>query len=78
MAQQVKNLPVMQGMPETMFDPWVRKIPLEEGRQPTPVFWPGECHGQKSLVGYIPWGHKESDTTEQISTAQHNNDSLDI
>ena len=52
--------------------------PLEEGRQPTPVFWPGECHGQRRLVGYIPWGHKESDITEQLSTAQHNNDSLDI
>ena len=28
------------------------------------VFLPGECHGQRSLVGYSPWGHKESDTTE--------------
>ena len=43
--------------------------PLEEGRQPTPVFWPEECHGQRSLVGYIPWGHKESDMAEQLSTA---------
>ena len=32
--------------------------------QPTPVFLPGESHGQRSLVGYRPWGHKESDTTE--------------
>ena len=32
--------------------------------QPTPVFLPGESHGQRSLVGYSPWGHKESDTTE--------------
>ena len=31
--------------------------------QPTPVFLPGESHGQKSLVGYSPWGHKESDMT---------------
>ena len=30
----------------------------------TPVFLPGEFHGQKSLVGYSPWDHKESDTTE--------------
>ena len=43
--------------------------PLEEGRQPTPVFWPEECHGQRSLVGYIPWGHKESDMAEQLNTA---------
>ena len=31
---------------------------------PTPVFLPGEFHGQRSLVGYGPWGRKESDTTE--------------
>ena len=33
-------------------------------RQPTPVFLPGEPHGQRTLVGYSPWGCKESDTTE--------------
>ena len=32
--------------------------------QPTPVFLPGESHGQSSLAGYSPWGHKESDMTE--------------
>ena len=32
--------------------------------QPTPVFLPGKFHGQKSLAGYSPWGHKESDMTE--------------
>ena len=32
--------------------------------QQTPVFLPGESHGQRSLVGYSPWGRKESDTTE--------------
>ena len=40
--------------------------PLEEGRQPTPVFLPGESHGQRSLVGYSPWGHKEPDTTDAL------------
>jgi len=39
---------------------WRRKWP------PTPVFLPGEFHGQKSLAGYSPWGCKESDTTEQL------------
>ena len=34
--------------------------------QPTPVFLPGESHGQTSLVGYSPWGRKESDTTERL------------
>ena len=32
--------------------------------KPTPIFLPGESHGQRSLVGYNPWGHKESDMTE--------------
>ena len=35
--------------------------------QPTPVFLPGEAHGQRSLVGYGPWGRKELDTTEQLT-----------
>ena len=39
---------------------------------PHPVFLPGESHGQRSLAGYSPWGHKESDTTERLSTAQDN------
>ena len=35
---------------------------------PTPVFLPGESHGQRSLVGYCPWGHKESGMTKHLST----------
>ena len=46
------------------FNPWVRKVPRRREWLPTPVFWPGEFHGQRSLVGYSPWGCKESDTTE--------------
>ena len=38
----------------------------EEKWQPTPVLLPGKCHGQRSLVGYRPWGHKELDTTERL------------
>ena len=37
---------------------------------PTPVFWPGEFYGQRSLAGYSPWDRKESDTTEQLSLVQ--------
>ena len=48
------------------FSPWVWKIPWRRKWQPTPVFLPGEPHGQRSLVGYRPWGHKESDTTERL------------
>ena len=46
------------------FNPWVGKIPWRRAWTPTPVFLPGESHGQWSLVGYSPRGHKESDTTE--------------
>ena len=38
-------------------DSWVRKIPWRRKWQPTPVFLPGESHGQRSLAGYSPWGH---------------------
>ena len=48
-------------------NPWVRKIPWRREWQPTPVILPGEVHGQRSLVGYSPWGHKESDTTERLA-----------
>ena len=46
------------------FDPWVGKIPWRRERQPTPVFLPGESHGQRNLVSYSPWGPKESHTIE--------------
>ena len=42
-------------------DPWRRTW------EPTPVFLPGESHGQKSLEGYSPWGHKELDVTERLT-----------
>ena len=47
------------------FNPWVTKIPWRRAWQITPVFLPGEFHGQRSLVGYSPWSHKKLDTTEQ-------------
>ena len=40
------------------FDPWVGKNPWRKKWQPTPVFLPGNSHGQRSLVGYSPWGRK--------------------
>jgi len=57
----VKNLPAMQ-------ETWVRSrgvgmIPWRRKWQPTSVFLAGESHGQRSLVAYSPWGHKESDMT---------------
>ena len=63
------------------FDPWVRKIPQSRKWQPTPVFLPRKFHGQKNLVGYRPWGHKESETTEHSLSTQpstcHRNISVD-
>ena len=51
------------------FDPWVGKIPWSGKWQPTPVFFPGAFHRQRSVVGYSPWGHKESDTIEWLTLA---------
>ena len=48
------------------FDPWVGEIPWRRKWQPTPVFLPGESHGQRTLVGYSPQGCKELDTTERL------------
>ena len=52
------------------FNPWVGKIPWRREWQPTPVFLPGKSHGQGSLAGSSPWGHKDSDTTERIRREQ--------
>ena len=40
------------------FDPRVEEIPWRRKWQPTPVFLPRKSHGQRSLVGYSPWGHR--------------------
>ena len=45
---------------------WVGKIPRKRAQQPAPVFLPGEPHGQRSLAGYSPQCHKESDMTEAM------------
>ena len=61
----VKNPPVSAGDDKRCrFYFWVGKIPWNRKWQLIPVFLPGKYHEQRSLVGYRPWGHKESDTTE--------------
>ena len=60
-AQRVRNLPAMQ-------ETWVWS--LGQTWQPTPVSLPGETCGQRSLAGYSPWGHKESDMTEWLTHTQ--------
>ena len=54
--------------PPTMQETWVQCLDWEGNPEkewkPTPVFLPGEFHGQRSLAGYSPWGHKELNMTE--------------
>ena len=74
MAQLVKNLP-------SMWETWVKSLgwedPLEKGTithsSITPVFWPGEFQGL-----YSPWGHKQSDMTEQLSHTCNQNRSFSV
>ena len=64
MAQMAKN-------PSAMQETWVQSLgwedPLEEGMATHSHILPREFHGHRSLAGYSPWGHKESDTAEQLS-----------
>ena len=61
-AQTVKNPPAMREI-QVRFLGW-EDLPWRRAWQPTSVFLPGESHGQRSLVGYSPWGHKQSEMTE--------------
>ena len=51
------------------FDPWVGKISWRREWQSIPEFLPKKSHRQRNLPGYSPWGHKESDTTERLTTS---------
>ena len=61
LALVVKSLPANAGDVRDRFGPWVGKIPWRRKWQLAPVLWPGKSHGQGNLVGYSPWGHKDSD-----------------
>ena len=63
-ALVVKNLRAMQ---ETQVQFLIRKIPWRREWLPTPAFFPGEFHGQRSLADYSPWGCTESEMTEKLS-----------
>ena len=52
------------------FSPWVRKISWSRKRQPTAIFLPGKSHGQRSLADYSPWGCRESNVTERLSSSR--------
>ena len=68
LAQPVKNLPAKQEIGEM----WVRSLgregPLE--KEPTLGILPGETHGQKSLVGYSPWGHQSRTGLSSVRKAE--------
>ena len=63
-CQSVKYLPAMQ---ETRIRSLGGEDPMEKGMASHPVFLPAEFHGQKSLAGYSPGGHKESHTAKGLT-----------
>ena len=74
MAQWVKNLPAIQRHRRhgrRRFDPWVGKIPWKRKWQPTAVSLPRQFHGQRSLLNYSPYSHKESEMTENVHAYTH-------
>ena len=66
MVLVIKNLPTNAGdVRDAGLSPELGRFP--GGGHGKPLRYPGESHGQRSLVGYSPWGHKESDTTERLN-----------
>ena len=69
----ISGFPVVQTVkkPLAVREMQVQYLGWEDARrrdwQPTPVFLPGESHGQRSLAGYSPWGRTESDRTERLT-----------
>ena len=64
----VKNLPA--SAEDVGLNSWVGRIPWRMKWQPTPVSLPGKSHGQRSLAGYSPWGHKG--VRHDLATKQQN------
>ena len=63
-----KYLPANAGDTRDRLDPWIGKTPGRRKWHPTSALLPGKFHGQRSLAGYSPPGHKESDVTETLTT----------
>ena len=64
----IKNSPTNAGDMRHRFNPWVGKIPWKRACNPLQYSCLENLYGQRSLEGYSPWGHKESDMTEPLST----------
>ena len=72
----LNNLPAMQEMQETQVQSQGQNLPWRKKWQSTPVFLPGKSHGERSLAGYSPWGHKRvrqnlATTTNSILSTYH-------
>ena len=63
-AHWIKNLHAMQETGNVALIPSMGMFSWRRKWEPTPVFLPGESHGQEEMAGYSPWGYKESDRTE--------------
>ena len=68
----------MQERQETQVQSLRGKIPWSRKWQPPPVFLPGKSHGQRSLAGLSPWGHRVSDISEQLSKHIHAHNSKEL
>ena len=64
-SSTVKYTPAFRNLRRCRLDSRIGKIPCRTAWPPTPVFLPGESHGQRNLTGYSPWRLKESDTAEE-------------
>ena len=74
----VKNPPVNAGDAGNVGSiPGLGRCPAGGHGNPTPMFLPGESHGQRNLAGYIPWGHTAWDT-EQLNTHTHHTNTCHI
>ena len=65
-AQTVKLLPVCPQCGDPGSIPGMGRSPGEGNGNPLQHSWPAKSHGRRSLIGYSPWGRKESDTTERL------------
>ena len=76
-ALVVKNPLDNEGNMRCRFSPWVEKILWSRKRQPAPLFLSGKFHRQRILVGYSPWGYKESEMTEHAHRYKRGNSTQD-
>ena len=77
-SRSQERIPCNAGDSGDRFNPWARKIPWRRKWQPTPVFSPGEFHGQSSLASYSPQGRKEADKTDHSTEHRSQKNQISI